>query len=43
MQELKNVISTLFQKGPGWPCPDSTDLKNPLLDFKNCFCFGMNP
>ena len=40
MQGLKSAILAIFQTGPGWPCPISTALKNPLLDFKKYFCFG---
>ena len=29
-----------MQTGPGWSCPVSTTLQNPLLDFKNYFCYG---
>ena len=34
MQGLKSAILSIFQTGPGWPCPVSTALKNHLLDFK---------
>ena len=40
MQGLKSAFLEIFQTGPGWPCPVSTAIKNPLLDFKNYFCFG---
>ena len=39
MQGLKSAILAIFQRGPGWPCPVSTALKNPSWDFKNYFCF----
>ena len=39
MQGFKSAILAIFQRGPGWPCPVSTALKNPSLDFKNSFCF----
>ena len=39
MQGLKSAIMAIFQRGPGWPCPVSTALKNPSLDLKNSFCF----
>ena len=37
MQELNSAILAIFQRGPGWPCPVSTALKNPLLDLKKSF------
>ena len=40
MQGLKSAILAIFHTGLVWPCPDSTALKNPLLVFKNYFCFG---
>ena len=40
MQGLKSAILAIFQTGPEWPCPVSTALKNPSLDFKKKFCFG---
>ena len=41
MQGSKGAILAIFQKGPGWPCPDISALKNPSRDFKNYFCFGL--
>ena len=40
MHGSKSDILAIFQKGLGWPCPDSAALKNPSQDFKNSFCFG---
>ena len=30
---VKSAILAIFQTGPGWPCPVSTAVKNPSLDF----------
>ena len=40
MYRSKIAILAIFQKGPGWPCPDSAALKIPSYDFKNIFVFG---
>ena len=32
MQGLKSAILAIFQRGPQWPCPVSTALKNPYHD-----------
>ena len=38
MQGLKTAILVIFQT---WLCPVSTALKNPALEFKNSFWFGL--
>ena len=40
MQGLKSTILAIFQRGPGWPCPVISALKNLLLKLKDSFCFG---
>ena len=39
MYGSKSAILAIFQKGPGWPCPDSAALKNPSQDFNFNFVF----
>ena len=40
MHGSKSAILAIFQKGPGWPCPDSAALKNPSQEFKFFFELG---
>ena len=36
---LESAISTIFQRGLGWPCPVSAAIKNASQYMKNSFCF----
>ena len=40
MQGLKSAILAIFLNGPGWPCPGSAAINNPLQELKKLFVLG---